>query len=107
MSKIFVYGVPTGTGSNIVQDSTVGGDVFAFALAEDGTVLTSHYCSSMGFAKHDIGLTSDLKHEIYKEHYPDGYELEWIEFGDLDGHEGFQAALNLNIENYSKAKSTL
>ena len=49
------------------------------ALAEDGTHLASHVSSSEGFARHDIGLTSDWKHEAYKAHYPDGYELVWVD----------------------------
>jgi hypothetical protein len=35
--------------------------------------------SSDGFAHHDIGLTSDWKHDKYKERYPDGYELVWVD----------------------------
>jgi hypothetical protein len=99
MTKIYVYGVPTGTGSGAVHGSTVGGDVIAYALAEDGEGLASHYCSSMSFAKHDIGLTSDWKHDIYKKRYPDGYELEWIDYEALDSHEGFQKALESNRAN--------
>ncbi len=49
------------------------------ALAEDGTFLASHVSSSDYFAKHDIGITSDWKHEAYKKHYPDGYELVWVD----------------------------
>lgn len=49
------------------------------ALSEDGYFLTSHISSSEMWAKHDIGITSDWKHDVYKKHYPDGYELVWIE----------------------------
>ena len=94
MSKIFLYCVPTGQGSGRVKDSTVGGDVMGFALAEDGKCLTSHLSSNEQFSKHDLGLTSDWKHDKYQEHYPDGFELEWVD--DPDTHEGWRKAFNLN-----------
>lgn len=49
------------------------------AMAEDGHALASHCSSSEYFAKHDIGLTSDWKHDTYAKHYPDGYELVWVD----------------------------
>lgn len=64
------------------------------ALAEDGTGICGHYSSSITFAKHDMGLTSDWKHEHYKKHYPDGYELIWVD--DPDTHAGFLAANELH-----------
>ena len=96
MSKIYLYCLSTGMGSGAVRGSTPGGDVMGYALAEDGEGLASHYSSSVSFSKHDMGLTSDWKHENYKAHYPDGFELEWIDEADLGKHEGFQAALKKN-----------
>jgi hypothetical protein len=64
------------------------------AVAEDGCFLASHVSSSETWARHDIGLTSDWKHDRYQEHYPDGYELEWVE--NAKTHEGLQAAYVLN-----------
>jgi hypothetical protein len=49
------------------------------ALAEDGTGLAGHACSSHGFALHDMGLTSNWKHDKYDKHYPDGWKLEWVD----------------------------
>ena len=69
-------------------------DVVGFALAEDGRGLGSHLSSSVGFAKHDMGLTSDWKHDTYAEAYPDGFELVWVD--DPESHDGFQAAFLLN-----------
>lgn len=57
------------------------------ALSEDGVVLAGHVSITKDFAKHDIGITSDWKHDIYAEAYPDGYELEWVD--DPGSHEGF------------------
>lgn len=60
------------------------------ALAEDGEVLAGHVSSTVEFAKHDIGVTSDWKHEHYQLHYPRGYEVEWVD--NWETHPGFQAA---------------
>jgi len=45
------------------------------ALAEDGECLASHCSSDEIFSKHDMGLTSDCKHDRYDKKYSDGYEL--------------------------------
>ncbi len=55
------------------------GDCTVTAVAEDGTVLAGHYSSSEWWARHDIGIGSEWKHDKYKAHYPDGYELVWEE----------------------------
>jgi len=69
-------------------------DVHGQALAEDGTGLAGHLSSSESWAKHDMGLTSDWKHDTYDEHYPQGYELVWIDNHSTDPR--WQAALALN-----------
>jgi hypothetical protein len=86
MSKIYLFCVATGRGSGIVHDSSVGGDVMGFAIAEDGTGLARHLSSDVSFSKHDMGLTSDWKHEEYEKHYPNRYELEWVDESELDNH---------------------
>ena len=70
------------------------GDVIGYALAEDGQGLASHLSSNMSFSQHDMGLTSDWKHEHYAKCYPEGYELEWVD--NPENHEGWQKALALN-----------
>lgn len=69
-------------------------DVVGQALAEDGTGLASHLSSSEDWSRHDMGLTGDWKHDIYDEHYPQGYELIWIDDPHTDPR--WQAALALN-----------
>jgi hypothetical protein len=64
------------------------------AMAEDGHVLASHVCSEEGFFKHDIGITSTWKHDIYEAHCPAGYELEWVD--EPKQHEGLKAACEKN-----------
>lgn len=65
-----------------------------YALAEDGTALASHMSSSPEFSKHDLGLTSGWKHDIYQKYCPDGYVLEWVD--NPNEHEGWLSALALN-----------
>ena len=76
-----------------------GGDGEALAMAADGVVLGSHWCSHEGYIRHDLvddnGFRSDLQ-KAYADHYPDGYEAELIPHADIDGHEGLQAAFALN-----------
>jgi hypothetical protein len=43
-----------------------------------------------------MGFESDWKHDIYNKHYPDGWELEFVEgnsLAELKKHEGLKAAL--------------
>ena len=47
-----------------------------------------------------MGLTSDWKHEGYDAHYPNGYELVWVE--DPKNHEGLEQAYQLNQELTAK-----
>jgi hypothetical protein len=90
--KIYLYCKPAiGWGEN---------DVVGYAIAEDGIGIASHLSTNIGYSKHDMGLTSDLKHDIYKEHYPEGYELEWVDSPDT--HEGLKKALALNEELFQK-----
>ena len=66
------------------------------ALAEDGYCLAGHISSNKGFAKHDIGITSNWKHELYDEHYPNGYELIWLD--NPETNEEFKLAAKKNEE---------
>jgi len=92
--KIYLTAYPLGTGSGAVHGSTPGGDVLGCALSEDGVLLAEHLSSSVGFAKHDLGLTSDWQHDFYRAHAPNGYELEWVD--DRKTHTGWIAAFDLN-----------
>ena len=64
------------------------------ALSEEGVVLAQHLSSSVAFAKHDLGLTSDWHHEKYRAAAPDGFELEWVD--DRKTHTGWLAAIERN-----------
>lgn len=80
--KIFVWTQP------------YGHDVIGYALAEDGVALASHLSSSEMWARHDMGIDGDWKHDRYRAHYPDGYELVWLG-GEPSGDE-FEAAFALH-----------
>ena len=82
MNKIFIWCIPNPFG------------VVGYALAEDGTGIGSHISSNESFSKWDMGVTDPdgYKHKAYKAHYPNGYELEWVERANLDAHQGFQEA---------------
>lgn len=49
------------------------------ALSEDGEFLAGHACSHPGWGPHDIGVTSDWKHDGYRERYPHGFVVIWVE----------------------------
>lgn len=67
----------------------------AVAIADDGNCLAQHICSSEGFMAHDLGITSNWKHDNYNKHFGQGnWELEWV--GDPVTHAGLNAAIELN-----------
>lgn len=84
MKKIFCF---------INSVSSIGYDVVA--LSEGGKPLAGHISSTEWYAKHDIGMTSDWKHDKYKEEYPDGYELIWLTREELESNSEFQKALQI------------
>lgn len=94
--KIFAF-------SNTVN----GGDGEALAMAEDGTVLGWHLCSSEAWVSHDLGVTTRFHHDEYKAHYPNGFEMEFIEAADIDSHAGLQAASVLNKKQGEAARAAL
>ncbi len=94
MDKIFVF-------SNVEG----GGEGVCYAMAEDGTVLGSHFCSHEGFASHDLGVTKGSRsdrHENYKQHYPKGYEMVFIPHYEVKTHEGLTKAYELNKKQAEK-----
>jgi hypothetical protein len=74
------------------------GDVIGYAIAETGEGLASHLSSNIDWSKHDMGLTSNWKHDHYTERFPDGFELIWVD--DPDTNSQLQAARDLNEQQY-------
>jgi len=91
----------TGSKPKIYAFSNVrgGGEGPAIAIAEDGKVLGSHWCSSEFYVRHDLGVEPGSRpdrHATYAEHYPDGYEMEFVPASEAGTHFGLQAALAMN-----------
>jgi len=64
----------------------------AVAIAEDGKILGGHACSSEGYMMHDLGIiegSREDRHVDYRQHYPQGYRMEFVKFG----HEGLGQAI--------------
>lgn len=67
----------------------------AVLLAEDGTHLGGHTCSSEAYMPADLGILEGSRpdrHEDFKKHYPDGYRMEFA----APDHEGVEKAYELN-----------
>lgn len=71
---------------------------YVVALAEDGAGLAGHICSAHEFIAHDMGFMGNWKHDVYDKHYPDGWQLEYVEQEDIPGHAKLQEAFRLNRE---------
>lgn len=75
--------------------------VSTIAICEDGHCLAEHLSSDNCLALQDIGMTSDMKHDRYKEHCPDGYDLVWLD--DPANSPELDAAYAKNQELAAKA----
>lgn len=71
------------------------------ALAENGAFLAQHASSSKDWAKHDIGINSDWKHDLYRAHYPEGFQLVWVD--DPKTHPELQAAYQKHLATSGEA----
>jgi hypothetical protein len=70
-------------------------------LAEDGTGLGGHVCSAEGYMPHDLGIIEGSRpdrHEGFREHYPDGYRMDFVPMRDVRTHAGIEAAYQRNQE---------
>ena len=84
MTKIYVIGYYTGNSSyGIIRDAGRDGDVYGLAFtAEDGyyNIIASHLSSGKYWYEHDMGITSDWKHDIYERVADDG-EYDIVNLG--------------------------
>ena len=79
--------------------------VSVLALSEDGYIIAGHICSHEGFIPGDMGLDSDRKHDLYREKYPDGFELKYLDGLEVKTDEGFRRAADLCKARNEKAKA--
>lgn len=85
-----------------------GGDGICYAMAENGTVLGSHWCSHELYAPHDLGVNEGARpdrHEHYRKHYPGGYIMDFVPAAQVLSHEGLQRAWKLNQQQGEAEKS--
>ena len=75
-------------------------------IAEDGTALGGHICSSEGYMPHDLGCLEGARpdrHETFRAHYPDSYRMEFIGEATVMTHAGLLHAVALNIAASAEA----
>lgn len=68
-------------------------------LAEDGTGMGGHVCSHEGFMYGDLGILEGSRsdrHEHFREHYPDGYRMDFVPVEDVKTRPGLKAAYQKN-----------
>ena len=73
----------------------------AVLIAEDGTPLGGHLCSSEVYMPADLGVlegTRPDRHEHFQKHYPEGYKMEFVGYADVDNHLGLLLAIERNNE---------
>lgn len=83
------------------------GWMLACLVAEDGTQLGSHTCTSEAYMPHDLGVLEGARsdrHEEFRKHYPGGYRMEFVGYDQFETHEGIKAAVALAE---SKAETTV
>ena len=81
------------------------GLMHAVLIAEDGTPLGGHCCSSEAYMPADLGIlegTRPDRHEEFQKHYPDGYKMEFVSYKDADNHPGLNVAFKRHDEKYFK-----
>lgn len=70
----------------------------ACLIAEDGTWLGNHCCSSESYMPHDLGVIEGARldrHAGFKAHYPNGYRMSFVSYGDVPNTIGLQSAFKL------------
>ena len=75
------------------------GNYSAVLIAEDGTGLGGHLCSSEGYMLHDLGIlegTRPDRHETFRKHYPEGYRMVFITMTKVKEHKGLDLAYERN-----------
>ncbi len=70
----------------------------AVLLAQDGTCLGGHCCSAEGYMPADLGIlegTREDRHQEFRQHYPDGYRMEFVGYDQVRTHAGLLKAIEL------------
>ena len=83
------------------NNGKAGSFFHAGLLAEDGTALGEHYCSSEAYMPSDLGVlegTRPDRHNHFQMHYPNGYRMEFVSAKDVLTHVGLTVAIQRNTE---------
>lgn len=94
-----IYGFNNGGSSSFLH---------AVLLAEDGTPLGGHACSSEGYMPADLGIlegTRPDRHEGFQRHYPDGYRMEFVGYKEIDGHAGLMKTIESAEKRNTETKA--
>ncbi|MEM9286780.1 MAG: hypothetical protein AAGA36_00430 [Pseudomonadota bacterium] len=78
-----VHQLPWIIGFNNGPDSY--GNYLGVLVSENGAILGEHICSCEGWMLSDLGIrdgTASWRHETFKEHYPDGYRMDFVSFDE-------------------------
>jgi hypothetical protein len=70
-------------------------------VADDGARLGGHVCSSEGFMYGDLGILKGSRpdrHAEFRDHYPDGYKMDFVPHAEVPTHDRLQKALKVSIE---------
>ena len=74
-------------------------------ISEDGFDLGGHVCSHECYMPGDLGVIEGSRtdrHKTFREHYPDGYRMEFVGYKDVKTHEGLMAAIDRAMERDEK-----
>lgn len=77
----------------------------AVLLAEDGEGLGGHLCSHECYMTHDLGVLEGSRpdrHQTFREHYPEGYRMDFVSADDVMSHPGLEAAYQRNQEKHAR-----
>lgn len=75
------------------------GWMHAQLIAEDGTGLGSHLCSSEGYMPYDLGILEGSRpdrHEHFRGHYPDGYRMAFVSHSEVPNTPALLEAFERN-----------
>lgn len=71
----------------------------AVLIAEDGTYLGGYCCSHEYYMPMDLGILEECRpdrHITFQEHYPNGYQMEFVTYKDVKKHSKLQEAFKLH-----------
>ena len=84
----------------------VAKDWWGFALSQDGELLVEENAQDPTWIKLQLGLDgSESNHDIYKEKYPEGYELVFVHQFEFDEAKEFKEARLRSLCIYANASA--